>query len=478
MSIMNTKAEPAKKKGIFARIAEIPSRMSLPAQGAAAMAIFLVALVIFVWVVFLLDRNNIPWRHSMTYRRILIVIGSVILLPWLIYEGLRLWLEEDRSRFPDIDFAWNAGIRELEEHGLSLNTIPLFIVAGSNSEQQEKSLMQAAGIQLSVRGVPEGPAPLHWYAHPGGIFLFLSEICQLSALAVLLNKRDAQLAAAAPVGQPVTPKVGAGDEAEVEITSRSSAEVSIRLNYVCGLIRRARQPICPCNGILVLLPFSAFRIQGEFSEKFERLVKSDLIALQETLQVRCPVMSLIVGMEHESGFRELVRRIGIDRARVQRFGMGFDVRSPATSAELSLLGAHISGRFEDWVYNLFREPGSLSRPGNKQLFALLCQVRTFLQVRLSSLLANGFGYEAAVNSSPVSIMFCGCYFASVGDTKDRQAFVQGAVEKLVDEHENVEWTQRTLIDDRRNAWTAKFTICLNVILLASLITMIAWRYIV
>jgi len=475
---MNTKAEPAKKKGIFARIFEIPSRMSLPAQGAAVVAIFLIALVIFVWVVFLLDRNNIPWRHSMTYRRILIVIGSVLLLPWLIYEGLRLWMEEDRSRFPDIDFAWKAGIRELEEHGLSLNTVPLFIVAGSNSDQQEKSLMQAAGIQFSVRGVPEGPAPLHWYAHPGGIFLFLSEICQLSALAVLLNKRDAQLAAASPVGQAGAPKAGAPDEAEVEITSRSSAEVSIRLNYVCGLIKRARQPICPCNGVLVLLPFNAFRIQGEFSEKFERLVKSDLNALQESLQVRCPVMSLIVGMEHESGFRELVRRIGVDRARVQRFGMGFDVRSPATSAELSLLGAHISGRFEDWVYNLFREPGSLSRPGNKQLFALLCQVRTFLQVRLASLLANGFGYEAAVNSRSASIMFCGCYFASVGDTKDRQAFVQGAVEKLVDEHENVEWTQQTLIDDRRNASTANITIFLNVILLVSLILMIAWRYLV
>ena len=414
----------------------------------------------------------------MTYRRILIVIGSVLLLPWLFYEGLRLWLEEERSRFPDIDFAWNAGIRELEEHGLSLNTIPLFVVPGSHSDQQEKSLMQAAGVNLRVHGVPEGPAPLHWYAHPEGIFLFLSETCQISALAVLLNKRDAQIAAATPVGQPVAAKVGAADDAEVEITSRSSAEVSMRLTYVCGLIKRARQPFCPCNGILVLLPFSAFKIQGEFSEKFARLVKSDLITLQETLQVRCPVMSLIVGMEHEAGFRELVRRIGIDRARVQRFGMGFDVRSPATADELSLLGAHISGRFEDWVYTLFREPGTLSRPGNKQLFALLCTVRTFLQVRLASLLANGFGYEAAVNAPQVSVLFCGCYFASVGDTKDRQAFVQGAVEKLVDEHENVEWTQRTLKDDRRYVWMANITIVLNAILLTLLILMIVWRYVV
>ena len=472
---MNSTAAPEKKKGLFARLREIPSRMSLPARGAAAMAIFLVLLVTFVWVAFLLDPNNIPWRHAMTYRRLLIVIGSVLLLPWLIYEGLRLWLEGDRSRFPDIDFAWNSGIRELKEHGLSLDSIPLFIVAGSHSDEQEKSLMQATGINFRVRNVPEGPAPLHWYADPGGIFLCLSETSQLSALAVLLNKRESQAMAAA-TGQVPQPKAAAADDAEVEITSRSSAEVALRLQYVCALINRARQPLCPCNGILVLLPFSAFKIQGEFAEKFERLVKSDLIAMQQTLQVRCPVMSLIVGMEHESGFRELVRRIGIERAHVQRFGMGFDVRSQATSEEMSSLAAHISGRFEDWVYTLFREPGTLSRPGNRHLFSLLCQVRSTLQVRLASLLAKGFGFDAAVNSPQVSILFCGCYFAAVGDTKDRQAFVKGAVEKLLDEHENVEWTRQTLNEDRRYSWMANITIALNAVLVVSLLGMILRRY--
>lgn len=471
---MSSDAAPAKKKGIFTRIGEIPGRMSLPARGATVTAIFLVLLVTFVWVSFLLDSNNIPWRHAMTFRRIFTVIVSVILLPILVYEGLRLWLEGDRSRIPDIDFAWNAGLRELEEHGLSLNSVPLFVVAGSNSHEQEKALMQATDIDLRVRGVPEGPAPLHWYAHPGGIFLFLSEASQLSSLAVLMNKRDSHAAAAA--GHPSRGGASALDEAEIEITSRTSAEVNLRLQYVCELMKRARQPLCPCNGMLVLLPFSAFKIQGEFSEKFERLVKSDLVTMQETLQVRCPVMSLIVGMEHESGFRELVRRIGIERAHAQRFGMGFDVRAPATADELSLLGAHISGRFEDWVYTLFREPGALSRPGNRHLFSLLCQVRSFLQVRLASLLSHGFGFDSSVNAPQASILFCGCYFAAVGESKDRQAFVKGAVEKLLDEHENVEWTPETLLDDRRYLWMANTMIVLNAILFISLASMILRPY--
>lgn len=336
--------------------------------------------------------------------------------------------------------------------------------------------MQATGLSLRVRGVPEGPAPLHWYAHPDGIFLFLSETCQLSALAVLLNKRDSQAAEAAPLGQSSPSKVSSPADAEVEMTSRSSAEVALRLQYTCGLINRARRPLCPCNGILILLPFGAFKIHGEFEEKFERLIRSDLIALQKTLQVRCPVMSLIVGMEHESGFRELVRRIGADRAHGQRFGMGFDVRSPATADELSLLAAHISGRFEDWVYTLFREPGSLTRVGNRKLFALLCQVRSSLQVRLASLLAKGFGYDSTVSIPQVSTLFCGCYFASVGDSKDRQAFVKGAVDKLMDEHENVEWTREILSEDRRYAWMANIMIVLNSVLFVSLVTVLLQRY--
>lgn len=459
---------PPRKKGFFARLCNIPARMSLPVRGAAVTAIFLFALVTVVWVVFWLDPNNIPWRHAMTLRRISIVIGLAILLPLLVYEGLRLWLEGDRSRFPDIEFAWNAGVGELAQHGLLIEAVPLFVIVGSHSDEQERALMDAAGMELVVRGVPEGSAPLHWYAYPGGIFLFLTEANCLSALAALLMKR-----ADAAAGRSASTATNflAADEPDIGLTFKRSADLTRRLQHVCGLINRARQPLCPCNGILTLLPFSAVKINEESGEEFQRAIKSDLITLQEKLQVHCPVMSLVVGMEHESGFRELVRRIGADRAYGQRFGMGFDVRGTATAEELSVLAAHVSGRFENWIYSLFREPGALSRPGNRHLFSLLCQVRSVLQVRLAKLLAGGFGRD----SLGTPILFCGCYFAAAGDTKDRQAFVKGAVEKMVDEQEHVEWTQETLSDDRRYARMVNMTMFLNAMLFLALLVMIVRR---
>ena len=77
--------------------------------------------------------------------------------------------------------------------------------------------------------------------------------------------------------------------------------------------------------------------------------------------------ALIVGMERERGFRELVRRVGRTRARSQRFGRRFDVRCLASARELSAFCAHVCGAFEDWVYTLFRDEGSLTRPGNIRL---------------------------------------------------------------------------------------------------------------
>lgn len=476
---MNANASPPKKKGIFARISDIPARMSLPARGAAVTAIFLVTLVTVVWTAFLFDSSHLPWRHGMTFQRIAIVIGTAMLLPWLVYEGLRLWLDEPRSQFADLKFAWNAGLRALKEHGLSLQTTPLFLVLGSPNGDQEQGLMHSAGRPLRLKGVPEGTAPLHWYADVDGIFLFLTEVSRTSALSTLMYQHSNPAAVSATSGPLANPKVVAGSPTtgplgslELELSSKAATELELSFQTVCQLIRSARRPLCPCNGILVLLPFSVFRLKGEIMENFEKAIKTDLLDLHESFQVRCPVMSLIVGMEYEAGFREMVRRIGVDRTRSQRFGMGFDVRAKATSVELSLLAAHVSGRFEDWVYELFREPGTLSRPGNRHLFSLLCQVRSLLQVRLANLLARSFGFDAAARSQETPFLFCGCYFAAVGDTSDRQAFVKGAIDKLVTEQEHVEWTPQTLRIDRRNTWVARSVFFVNGILFLTLIAMI------
>jgi len=566
--------EPGKIARFFRWLGGLPRRFfrqPLPRLAAILTAIALVTIVATAWTIFLLDPESVPWRHAMTVGRIVSVLALLIAIPIVVYWGLRLWLEGDVSPYPEIDFAWNAGLTALRRNGIDIDAVPTFLLLGTGDERHEQRLMDASGLGFRVRGIPEGPAPLHWYANPDGVYLCCTDASWLSALAAkeytaafeavasLLPSAEAPVMVAAPAPQqeetfaaprPAAPAprrtpsgrestrgtimldqyVGAQqapppsfeDTAVAPLGSRSesagtrgtlmlgaalpaaaaapppestvsfeppaattrtlpplapqqSAERLQRLQYVCHLLRRERRPLCALNGILTVLSFGLLQAGRRETEELERAVKSDLATIQRTLQLRCPVTALVAGLEREQGFRELVRRVGRERAAVQRFGKGYDVRAVATVPEMMNLSSHVCGAFEDWIYTLFREQGALSRPGNTQLYSLLCKVRLYLKNRLSEVLGAGFGYDPAQQAGDQPLMFSGCYFASTGETEDRQAFVKGVFDKLVDEQEYVEWTQRALRSDRSYRWAAYAGIATAATLLVSIAGMMAVR---
>lgn len=630
--------KPGKIKSFFLRIGAIPKklwRMSVPAKAAWLTLVALVIVVIVAWTAFLADPDSVPWRHAMTPERVVGVIILVILIPLVVYRGLKLWLEGDTSRFPDLDFAWRAGITALERNGLDISTVPVFLILGSSGERQEEALFDSAGLPLRVRAVPEGPAPLHWYANPEAIFICCTEASWTSGLAAyeatrplaemaaILSNVESSAAPAAPSPMPMTPAMpvfaqpappqlpaapmqlppqalptpprpaippavpmgGGGDDIRGTImlgqyaanlaaqapqpaapqssafqqqpaapqfapqqfapqqaafaptqsvgdssaikgtmmlqsplqlsqpragapqqyapaptyapapsvqqsyaampaprqmqtallSPQESAEQLEKLQHVCRLLRRARSPLCAVNGILALLPMPAIQGSIREAEELQRAVKSDLRTIDRTLELRCPVTALVVGMEQEPGFRELVRRVGRDRAAVQRFGQRYDLRSVATAEEMYSLCAHVCGAFEDWVYTLFREQGALSRPGNMQLYSLLCKVQLSVKNRLAEILAGGFGYDPQHTTEP-PVLFSGCYFAAIGETEDRQAFAKGVFNKLIEEQEQVEWTPRALKANNRYLWLAYTGLILDAALVAAIGGMIAWRW--
>jgi hypothetical protein len=549
-----------KRPGLIARVRAIPGRITTPGWAAIATALFLLALVAAAWTLLILD-PNIPWRETLSWTRILIVVALLVVIPVVLYYTVRLWLEGDRARFPDVDFAWNAGLRALARNGVSLRSTPLFLILGSHDPRHERAIVRATGLHLRVRGEPDGPAPLHWYANPQGIYLFLTEAGTLSELSQVMARREAEaaaLGAAAPeaplaapaaaagpppagsaVSPPAPPSAASAPSAAQQATRQSTsdstrrsaalddaagrgtlalddylqqqqarqtgraaggpsrqrpvgggtvkldapmaaaesaatrvsagaapedqpaliapqraAEQLERLDYVCRLLRRARDPLCAANGVITLLPFQAIQAGAREARELEQAVKADLATVQSALQLRCPVTALVEGMEKERGFRELVKRVGPQRAAVQRFGRRYDVRGTATAEDLSALCEHVCGVFEDWIYTLFREKDALARPGNTQLYGLLCTVRSRLKGRLGEILSRGFGHDPRLHAGNEPILFSGCYFAATGETDDRQAFVKGVFDKLVEEQENVEWTARAGVLDRRYRWLA------------------------
>jgi hypothetical protein len=511
--------------------------MSLPARIAWLMAFSLVLGAIVAVIAFYYTNDHTFPLAKFGWFYNLVVVLLIIIIPIVLYVALKLWLEGEISPFPDIDHAWKAGLAELQQHAIDLRETPLFLMLGSSGEALEKGLFEASGLSLNVREFPKGPAALHWYANADGIYLVCTNVGGLSKTAYLGHQAAEE--ESAPSG-PMPPRqrgdalrgtiVAGGPSASISSSAvvsaapapaaaaRSSAPSGIRgtmivggaaagesdifdsvenspkekhivrldpneanlqerrLEYLCRLIRRARLPLSPLNGALTLLPFGLICRSVPESNEVQRATKRDLSVLLRGLMVRCPVTALVVGMEEHHGFQELVRRVGHDRAAGQRFGKGFNLSNPPLPERLEALAAHACGAFEDWVYTLFRERGSLSKPGNTRLYSLLCKIRRDVQNRLANILAIGFGHDPDENSAEEGLLFGGCYFAATGETEDRQAFVKSVFDKLPDQQEELQWTDRALGEDNKYQFLSNLCLGIDMLLMAGLIVLIVNKF--
>ena len=552
--------------------------------------VFLLSTVITVWVVFWLDPDNIPWRHSYSWWRILGILALVIAIPFVVYKTINIWLEGAPVAYPDVDQAWGAGMQALAANELSIDSVPIFLITGSSGEAQEKAIMNAAGLRLSVEGVPQGPAPIHWYANSEAIYLFCTDASWASALASLreesaleasasglsietpmVTPSSFEMAEAIARAQPSAPEPqrpanknirgtlelndfvnptqtkspssipnkppesGPGTfrgtlmlgDAAVQMpnnpastqsdslplpasqarmmqqspVNRQSSQISQpslsltgevntlstkkpilvshqystaclqELQYIGHLVRRARQPLCAINGVLSLIQFESIHSSQTELEELQRAIRGDLETILYAFQLKVPVLALVVGLEKERGFRELISRVGRERARSQRFGRRFDIQAIPAKDQMVALATHLCGVFEDWAYTLFREEHALTRTGNTRLYELLSKVRCGWKGRLGEILSGGFGCDTSKREEASSALFSGCYFAATGDTPDRQAFVKAVIAKMGEEQELIEWTQEALGANKRQNIVANLGAIVAVGLLISLALM-------
>lgn len=490
--------------------------LSLPGRVAllSAFLLLICAVTVYVFARFQPGRSA-----DAAFQRgdMLIAAVLIVVIPCVLYYVVKLLLEGNVSHYPDIEDAWDAGIDALADEGLDIADTPLFLILGSSGTDQEQALMEAARVKPIVDNVPSDPrAPLHWHANEDGIYLFLTDTSCLSRIAGLARQATAR---GAPGGPPTLPaegekeptgtvvtrvpralasavaasvslpmktvaamfrslvvrsEVSAGPvdkRTYISLSSKDWKEMSQQLEHVCGLIHRSRRPICPINGALTLLPYPLLRREIAEKNLVERAVESDLTTVHERLQIRCPVTALVVGMEEEPGFFELVRRMGRDKA-AGRLGQRFSIGNPPTGDRLKAVSTHACGLFEDWVYKLFREKQESTQVGNRKLFSLLCGVRHHVQSRLASVLGRGYAVNPSNDAQATNaLFFSGCYFAAAGKTEDRQAFIQGVFRKLADEQDELEWTDEAVRRDDRYrtlssvVWAVDAALVLGLILL-------------
>ena len=429
-------------------------------------------------------------------------------LGWL---GRWLWRllgpGQESAVFPDIDRAWDEAVRALDQAGIDLTDVPLFLVLG-RPQGAEEGLFQGGQLRLLVEQAPRrADAPLHVYANRDAIYVTCAGASLLGRQAPLLAAEGEEAAAPPPpavvspdrgedlstigaagdessrameemiarlrqqgrgMGQPleeeqralgllVVGRAGAGTQApRAARTSllRNRAEVELqaaRLEHLCRRIARDRRPYCPVNGILLLVPLAATDNDG-LATDLGVICRRDLATARETLKVLCPIFALVCDLETLPGFRELIGRLP-EAQRQRRLGQRFplvpDVE-PAAVPPMIDSGVQWIGRkpLPDLVDNLWRiEPEDRQPPGDvvRGNIRLYHLLRQFRErlKRLSRVLVRA---SAAEDGPPA--MLGGCYLAGTGpDSAREQAFLPGVFRRLIESQDYVSWTPDALAEE-------------------------------
>ncbi len=154
--------------------------LSLPARVGLILFVFLVVLVVATpFALASLDRSAALDEFKQP-RWLIVLTVMVVLTPIVAYQTVKVFLEGVDSEYPEIDRAWDAGLTALVKSGLDLTKLPVFLVLGPRSPAQIDNIVDACGLQLLVDRVPEGRAPLRWYASEQAVMLACIETGCLS----------------------------------------------------------------------------------------------------------------------------------------------------------------------------------------------------------------------------------------------------------------------------------------------------------
>ena len=421
-------------------------------------------------------RATAPWIGRFWLPLLALCLYVMLWLGWWLYRLLSLDIEPVGSEFPDIDRAWDQALEAMVRSDIALDQAPLFLVLGWPSVSED-DLFRAAAIKGPVRQVPAAPdAPLHvtanrdgvWLTCPGASLLgqYRQENPEASALEDAMNTMSEESS------DPYkTMGMGAAGAATLRLEDFQALSKGVlerdrvvrtrrveepekhlaRLRHLCRLIIRDRRGFCPINGVLITLPIGVDS-RADLADIADACRK-DLAAVFDTFRMRCPVLSLVCGLEQVAGFSELVERLPAEQVR-KRMGQRFPLVPDLIAAEVpekveDAVEVVTGNLFPSMIHSMFlmeskgvEELDEVLR-ANSQLFRLL-QGIVERGERMARLIKDCI---PTLRGEPV--MFGGCYFAGTGrDSGTEQAFASGVPMRMIKEdQDSVTWTEEAMDQD-------------------------------
>jgi hypothetical protein len=434
-----------------------------------------------------------------------LLFALVYALGWLIWW---LWTllqaAPEASAFPDIDRAWEEAKLALSEGNLNLGEVPLFLILGQPEGGEEPAF---SSLTLAIGQSPRRPeAPLHVYAAKDAIYITCPGASLLGAQSRVLS---GELRLASPqdvpggtsdenktlqIGGSVGEILGRANKRAREIEERAKAEgrgpgqltaaerleikrsdrelaklaqnrflhafpeevdlIKARLRHLCRLIARDRRPFCGINGVLALIPMTATDDDQDAHETGTCL-KEDLEIIRDTLQVECPVFSLICGLEELPGFDKFIAKVPPDQLR-RRVGQRLPLVPDLPPEKIPrLIESAVKWLGLKMLPSLALPAWILETPGvvdpseavgsNAELYRFLSEVRE-RQARASKILSLGVTGQ----------LLGGGYLAATGKNSDRErAFLRPVFARLSEEQDYVAWTPEAIAEDESYQRIAK-----------------------
>ncbi len=244
-----------------------------------------------------------------------------------------------------------------------------------------------------------------------------------------------------------------------------------RLQYLCRLLVRDRQPYCPINGVLILVPYWTLEDDMMASDT-GAACRYDLTVVQRVLQVKCPAFLLLCDMDKSPRFLQMVERIPY-RQRISQLGQNFPLYPDVNDMEIPRLVESGLVWFTDSllpsvIQNLFRIESSAESPkkgfslaeslhSNIPLYRFLVEFRE-RKNRLARLLIRGVLLDL-----PGIYYFGGVYLGAT--SRKYAAFSRGVLQKLIDNQNAVTWNDEKLARDRSFCRWASLLVLINALLL-------------
>jgi hypothetical protein len=491
----------------------LPIFQKAPKPGTRKVLRIILQIIVFIAVVLLLWWINPLIQVKVENKTLapiwlpLLFIGVYTLCLLANWLWRLLMTEDDGLYFRDIDLAWKEALEALASAELGFRNLPVFLILGHPAEE-ESALFEGAKLDLLVNNRPSwAAAPLRVYATRQAIYLTCGGASLLSYYAQCLSTKistgtgDAA-EIEATINDTVAPARGrrspvAGNnipgallaklnQLEREGRPATRAEVremravyrqssayrsplrdtqritlqAQRLEFLCRLLVRDREPYCPINGVLVLLPFAGTDSAQDAKDTAQALA-ADLAVTRKALKMNCAHFVLVTDMETAPGFTELIQGFS-PKDRARRFGqrcpMNPDLREVPSSAGdpaaavLASLGESVcSAVVPAWVFDKFGMEQKAEDDripvirNNSQLFQLSCEMQERSQL-LGKILAQG-GLSQQAEDGP--LLVGGCYLAGTGpDAEKEQAFIKGVVQdRLVSGQSAVYWNNATLNEE-------------------------------